>query len=125
MGIYQVGLKSLALAVLACLTAGVVGGWLLTSLGMGFGFFALWFGYLYGLIIGEVALRVSGRKRGLLMEMLAGACAAAGIVIGWLLVVPAGSPDFLPVLFRHLAQPWGLLVLGLAVFAAVTRIRYF
>jgi len=123
--LYQVGPKSLALAILACLATAVLGGWLLASLLMGFGFFVLWFSYLYGLIIAEVALRVTGRKRGPLMEILAGTCAAVGILAGWLFVVPAGSPEFISALGRHLFQPWSLLVLGLAIFAAVTRIRYF
>ena len=123
--LYQVGPKNLALAILACLTAAALGGWLLASLGMSFGFFALWFGYLYGLIIAEVALRVTGRKRGPVMEILAGTCAALGVLAGWLLVTPADSPAFADAFLRHLFNPWSLLVLGLVVFAAVTRIRYF
>lgn len=123
--LYLVSPKSLALAILACLTTAVLGGWLLASKLGSFGFFALWFGYLYGLIIAEVALRVTGRKRGPLMEILAGTSAVAGILVGWLLVLPAGSPEFISVLSGHLFNVWNLLILGLAVFAAVTRIRYF
>jgi hypothetical protein len=123
--LFQVSAGSLATASLVCLGVAVFGGWLLASVGGGFGFFSLWFGFLYGLAIAEVALRITGRKRGPQMEILAGTCAVLGIVAGWALsALVHGGPDPGTALLAHLFNPWSYLLIGLAAVSAVSRIRY-
>ncbi|HLK55005.1 MAG TPA: hypothetical protein VKU00_00485 [Chthonomonadaceae bacterium] len=121
--LYQVSAGSMALAIPACLLAAAFGGWLLTSIGMGFGFFGIAFGFLYGLAIAEIALRITGRKRGLTMEILAGGSAFLGIIAGWL-ITDSTHPLFNHAYFLwHLSNPWSYVLLGVAIFGAVNRIR--
>ncbi len=121
--LFQVSAPSLLLAYLACLGAGILGGWLLLSI-RGFAFFSLWGALIYGTIISEVALRVTGRKRGTQMEILVGVCSALGILAGWFLqslryrMPDAGVGMALP------SDPWFYLMVAVAVFSAVSRIRY-
>jgi hypothetical protein len=123
--LFQVSAGSLATASLVCLGVAVLGGWLLADMGGGLGLFSLWLGFLYGLVIAEVALRITGRKRGIQMEILAGTCAALGIVAGWALsALLHGGPDPVTALIAHLLHPWSYLLIGLAAFSAVSRIRY-
>lgn len=80
--LYQVSAGTLALGYAVCLPAAAFGGWLLTSILGGFGFFGLMIAFFYGVGIGELALRTTGRKRGLKVEILAGMSAAWGILAG-------------------------------------------
>lgn len=124
--LFQVSAGNLALAFLVCLGVSVLGGWLLVGVGLGFGFFALWGALLFGGAVGEVALRVTGRKRGLQMELLAGGTTAAGMLAGWLIkALSFQPPPGVPVAFPLLpGSPLFYLMAGVAVFAAVSRIRY-
>jgi hypothetical protein len=124
--LFQVSAGSLALAFLVCLGVSVLGGWLLVGVGLGFGFFAFWGALLFGGAVGEVALRVTGRKRGLQMEMLAGGTTAAGMLAGWLIkALSFQPPPGVPVAFPLFpGSPLFYLMAGVAVFAAVSRIRY-
>lgn len=124
--LFQVSAGNLALAFLVCLGVSVLGGWLLVGVGLGFGFFALWGALLFGGAVGEVALRVTGRKRGLQMELLAGGTTAAGMLAGWLIkALSFQPPPGVPVAFPLFpGSPLFYLMAGVAVFAAVSRIRY-
>ncbi len=119
--LFQVSAGSLALAVLVSLAVAVLGGWLLISVGLGFGFFALWGALLYGGAVAEVALRVTGRKRGTAMEVVAGVCAALGLLVGWFL---AASSRGAGLAFAVPHSPRLYLVAILGVAAAISRIRY-
>jgi hypothetical protein len=122
--LFQVSLSNLARAYLACLGAAVFGGWLLVGL-LGFGFFALWGAFIYGGLVAEVALRVTGRKRGPQMEVLAGVCSAGGLLAGWGFHIMSYRLPVAPATFFFLPTgPWFYLMAGIAVFAAVSRIRY-
>jgi peptidoglycan/LPS O-acetylase OafA/YrhL len=119
--LHQVSPGSFALAAVACLAASLFGGWFIASQALGYGFMGLWAGFFFGLGIGEIALRVTGRKRGTAMEILAGASVVLGIVGGMginLLLHPETAN-----LFFHLTNPltWAMLVL--ATVSAVGRIR--
>ena len=121
--LFQISPQSLGLGYLACLGAGLFFGWILMGVGRGFGFFALMGAFLYGLGIGEVALRVTGRKRGLQMEILAGVCAAVGVVGGWFLAVPSSAHALPPGYTLTFLDPMNILMLIIATASAVSRIR--
>jgi hypothetical protein len=122
--LFQVSIQSLLLAYLVCLGVAVFGGWLLRELPV-FGFFALWGALFYGMVVAEVALRVTGRKRGTQMEILVGVCSVLGLLGGRLLQflsyrIPGGA-----VVFSLLPTDiWFYLMAAVAVFAAISRIRY-
>ncbi len=116
--------RHLAAAAGACLAAGLAGGWLLTVVFNRFGMFRIWGAFLYGLLVAEAALRASGRKRGLKMEILVGLFAAFGILVPQLINIMSagelGIVDALLILFQNF---WDMLLLGVAVVSAVARIR--
>lgn len=123
--LFQVSAGQIGAAFGAALIVGVLVGWLLVSVGMGFGFFALWGAILYGGLIAEVALRVTGRKRGLEMEIVAGICAGLGILGGWFLdMLRYQAPDGAGPALLFPTSPWFYAMAVLAVMAAVGRIRY-
>lgn len=122
--LFQVSVGSLTQAYAACLAVGILGGWLLLHMLGGFGFFRLWGALLYGLAVAEVALRVTGRKRGSQMEILAGVCAGVGLAGGWLISgLFYGSAFTLDWWLSFLQNPWHYLLAGVAVVAAVGRVR--
>ncbi len=110
--LYQVKAGSLMLGYAVSFAVAIPAGWLLQSM-LGFGFFMLWGAFLYGLLVAEVALRVTGRKRGLQMEIMAGAASLGGLLAGWLLI---GKP-------LALLAGWPVLILVVAFAAALGRIR--
>jgi len=123
--LYQVDPSRLALGVLASLAVGVAGGYAL-ALFFRFGFFLLWGGLLLGGAVGEVLLRVMGRKRGTTMEMTAGVCAGLGVLAGlaaWFLA--NGFIPSLPAIIAFMQRnPFYFFAMGIAVFSAVSRIRF-
>ena len=110
--LYQVKLDRLALAYLASFAVAIPAGWLLQNL-MGFGFFMLWGALLYGLAVAEVGLRVTGRKRGRQMEILAVASTVGGLLANWILMGHSIATF----------TGWPILVLVVAVVSALGRIR--
>lgn len=97
------------------------------------GLISLFLAILYGGFVGEMILRVSGRKRGSRMEAIAGAALVAGSIAARILAapsiasmgnvrVPLGIFNVLVDLFSPSPMPAVLLVLVVA--AAVSRIRY-
>jgi hypothetical protein len=124
--LYQVPPGLMLLGLLTGLAVGVGGGYLLVAASE-IAFFLLWGGLLYGAAVGEVVLRVTGRKRGIKVEITSGVCAAlgaaAGFALWWLVNVgDVGESG----LFSFLAHnPFYLASVGLAVFSAVSRVRFF
>ncbi len=119
--LHQVSPGSFALATAACLAASLFGGWLIVAHALGFGFMGLWAGFLFGIGIGEIALRITGRKRGLAIEVLAGGSVALGIA-GGIGIDVLLHPETASLLF-HLTNPLTYVMLVLATVSAVGRIR--
>lgn len=124
--LYQVPPRLILLGLLAGLAVGVGGGYLLAS-ASGMAFFLLWGGLLYGGFVGEVVLRVTGRKRGITVEAAAGICTAVGAIAGfafwWL--TNGGGNDMGGLVYFLTHNPFYLASVGLALFSAVSRIRFF
>ena len=117
---------SLAVAIIVGLAVSTFGGWLITSheFRVG-GLFELVFGFFFGTGVGEVVLRVTGRKRGTKMEVLAGCVVVAGLVIGHAInSIIDGIPEttsFFSLLFLN---PMALVMYGVSAFGAVNRVRF-
>ena len=119
--LHQVRPGSFALAAAACLSASLFGGWIIASQVIGYGFMSLWIGFFFGIGIGEIALRITGRKRGLAMEILAGTSVMLGIVGGFGINILL-HPE-IPLTGFHLGNPLTYAMLILATVSAVGRIR--
>ena len=103
----------------------------------GIGFFGMLIGYLYGMGIGEVALRLTGRKRGLPIEIMAGTCVLIGLLAGYAFhffiatsfsgaaVVPpdAEAVNISSVALSFLMNPWIYVTIAVSIFGAVSRVR--
>ena len=134
--LYQVDPKRFAVAIPVTLAAALFGGWLMATV-RGLAFFGMFAGFLYGMAVGEIALRLTNRKRGLQMEIMAGCCVLLGLVGGHaihLLVAistfsgaplapgaEAMDPSYL--VLRVLLDPWMYVTFAVSVFGAVSRIR--
>ena len=101
--------RQYALGALCGFGSGVALGWMPHML--------LWLGIIYGYLVGEATLRGGGRKRGLVMQSIAGLAAALGFA-AW------GMTQGYPQLLTQLMNPWDLVGLGLGVFFAVMHVRY-
>ena len=123
--LYQVPADRFALGVLAGGLAGTIVGYLLAA-ASGFGFFLLWGGVLGGGAVGEALLRATGRKRGTNMEIAAGVCAGLGAVVGFLLWCAVNQhPLTLQALLLYGSyHPFYAVGVGLAVFSAISRVRF-
>ncbi len=121
--LFQVPVDRLSLGVIVGLTVGTLGGFVLAS-ASGFGFLLLWAGLFYGGIVGEAVLRTVYRKRGIKVEIASGACTLFGALMGlagWL------QTQNLPLTYiiTHLGlNPFYIASLGIALFAAVSRVRF-
>ena len=135
--LYQVGALSLAKSYPITLLASVFGGWLFATF-LQMGPFSLFIGFLYGLGVGEVGLRVTNRKRGREMEVMAGVCALLGVIGGYALWLGAAylshphSPDLAEsgyiqqpslLMMSTFLSPWTYVAVGLVVFGAINRVR--
>ena len=98
-----------ALAALCGFGSSVALGWMPHML--------LWLGIIYGYLVGEATLRGGGRRRGPLMQVIAGTAAAVGFT-AW------GMIRGYPLVITQFVNPWDLIGLGLGVFFAVMRVRY-
>lgn len=122
--LYQVSLSSFAMTAVVTLIVAVLGGWLISSISFG-GFFSLVIGFFYGTGIGEVVLRMTGRKRGLNLEILAGAAAAIGVVagraimFGGLMAVMPGASGV-----SSFLSPWTIVFAAVSAYGAVNRVRF-
>jgi thiol:disulfide interchange protein len=77
-----------------------------------------WLGIISGYLVGEATLRGGGRKRGLVMQAIAGLAAALGFA-AW-----GSGPHGLPDLMALLSNPFNLIGAGLSIFFAVSHVRY-
>jgi len=120
----QVETKDLLRAYLVCLPSAAFGGWLLANVGYSFGLFGGILTFLYGLGVGEIGLRVTGYKRGLRMEIMAGVCVVFGLIDGVIIEMLKGAHfgRGYP-LTMLLLSPWTYVVIALAIYGAVSRIR--
>jgi hypothetical protein len=121
--VYQAENKDYAKGAVAAFATALFGGWLLST-ASGFGFFFLWFCFLYGLAVAEVTLRATGRKRGIPMEILVGAATGIGVVGGYVFGALVGGGDPTNALLDALRNPWSYVAVAIAVFSAVSRIRH-
>ena len=136
---YQVDGASLAKAASVCLIVAIFGGWLLATLG-GLGFFAMFVAFLYGFGVGDIGYRLTGRKRGMSIEIMVGTCILIGILAGFAVhfaipefahapLAPAfdGEGDPLPktqdLVRLALINPWNYVTIIVSVFGGVCRIR--
>jgi uncharacterized membrane protein YeaQ/YmgE (transglycosylase-associated protein family) len=105
---------------------GIVGGYLLAA-ATGFGFFLLWLGLFYGGAVGESVLRTVYRKRGPKVEVAAGICALIGALVGLAIYFTTqGFPlRFDPIIAFLSVHPFYAFSIGVAVFSAVSRTRFF
>ena len=135
--LYQIDPKSFALAIPVTLIVAVFGGWLMSTI-RNIGFFGMLIGYLYGMAVGEVALRLTGRKRGIWIEILAGSAVLVGLIAGHAIQfamlsalkthVPyaddeAINPSRQVMLMMYLANPWMYVAAAVSILGAVSRIR--
>ena len=130
--LYQVSLQGLALGTLGCLTTGVFGGWIMAAYGYQNGLFGGFLAFVYGIVVAEVGLRITGRKRGLQMEIMTGTCAALGL-IGGLLIELLTTPlqhtqdgDVIPLataMNDAFMYPMFYLFIAVAIYGAISRVR--
>ena len=130
--LFRVDGRSLALGYAGSLAAGVAGGWLMATVGVGLGFFGCFLAYAYGIAVAEVALRITGRKRGPHIEIMAGVSAALGLIGGLylhLLTLPplprqfangVATPSYMTL---YLSNPVIYVIAAVAIYGAVSRIR--
>ena len=121
---FELERSKIAPVVLATLLAGIVLGWILVGVFGGFGFFGFLADYFYGVTVGEVALRISGRKRGVAMEVIGVSSAVIGVIAGHILMLGRAGMPVPVILLSLLMQPMVYLQVGIAGYAAFSRIRY-
>ena len=121
--LFQVPIDRLALGVIVGLTIGTIGGFVLAS-ARGFGFLMLWGSLLYGGIVGEAVLRTVYRKRGLKVEVASGACAVLGMLMGFAGWMQTQHLPLASIATELGASAYFLIAIGIAAFAAVSRVRY-
>ncbi len=124
--LFQVSVDRLAIGVAVGLVVGHIGGYLLAA-ASGFGFFILWLGLFYGGAVGESVLRAVYRKRGPKIEVAAGLCVLVGSLGGLAIyfVTQGFKMGFDPILAYLTAHPFYAFSVGVAVFSAVSRTRFF
>jgi hypothetical protein len=98
-----------ALGTLCAFGSALLLGWMPARL-------VMWLGIIYGYLVAEATLRGGGRKRGLMMQVIAAVAAAVGVA--------AWELDFGRLPVTMLLEPWALVGIGLSVFFAVTHVRY-
>jgi hypothetical protein len=121
--LFEVRSDRLAVSLIVGLTVATIGGFILASAGT-FGFLLLWASLFYGGIVGEAVLRTVHRKRGIKVEVTAGACALLGALMGlaaWMQTQGLPLTQFATLLG---SRPFFLIAVGIGVFAAVSRVRF-
>ena len=126
--LYQMSAGSLALGYAGSLAVATFGGWIMAEMGYRLGFFGLFLAFVYGIVVAESGLRIVNRRRGLKVEIMAGVCAFLGLVLGLLLTLltrrgDAGAGNVSGYLAAQLMNPMTYVIVGIAVYGAVSRIR--
>jgi len=91
--------------------------------------------FIYGYLVGEVALRAGQRRRSLAMQVAAGLAALIGSAVGMaplLLLtlaliqhpVPTPPETEAPVAFHFTSLTWPLIRTGIGIIATVSRVRF-
>ncbi len=113
---------ALLVAAAAGGVAAIFGGWLVNSIHLGL-FFDLVIAFGYGTALGEIILRVTGRKRGMKMEVLAGALPVIGLLTMHFMSLPA---EFVIQhgVFGSILNPFSICTAGVAAAGAVNRVRF-
>ncbi len=116
--------QQVALGFLAAVATAFAGGVILHS-GLGY---ILILAFPYGALIGEAALRAGQHRRSWAMQVMTGVGAALGSSVGAMVnLIPGAVPGesgiwvFSPLSALH---PMTLVVTGIAVVIAVSRVRY-
>jgi hypothetical protein len=124
--LYQVRPDRLALGLVAVLAVAFGIGMLLASI-RGFGIFMLWGPLLGGQAIGELILRITGRKRGPKIEIGTGIAATVGVIASFFTWgLTHGRPmDILAIMNLLQDSPFYVIGAVLLVFSAVSRVRFF
>jgi hypothetical protein len=129
--LYKIHPARLALTAMAALVVGVIGAYVISSIS----FFVFLVGPFYGGVVAEVVLRVSGRKRGPVLE----AIGIGSIVLGYLLTLmptlimitgsphavtatPAAAPMMVGLGLSHTV--WQLVGAALAISTCYGRLKY-
>lgn len=107
--LYKINPGRLILATICGLVVGVIGASVLSMMS----FFVLFAGPIYGAIVAEVVLRVTGRKRGPIIE----AIGVGSIIVGALLT-------FLPELLRLIGMGSAHVVPGTVLAWSVTSVMW-
>ncbi len=117
--IYQYGTQDVLRGLGASLLVAIAGGCLLAT-AHSFGLMlSIWGGLLQGYIVAEACLRVTNRKRGLVMEAIVGCSVVLGLVLGCLLISDyQGIP-----LEVYLASPYSYILLVIATVVGVGKVR--
>jgi hypothetical protein len=128
-GVFKPSILQSFSAGIVGVVAGILAGWLV---GLDLGIWALFLAVPYGTAAGEVILRACGRKRGRLLEIIAGISFAIGavggrVVIGFIVVNL--NPQITHNLWAFMAEafapfPIGPIALAVALSCIVSRIRY-
>jgi hypothetical protein len=129
--LYKVSPLRLVLAIVVGIAAGTVGAAILFVTG----FFVFFIGPTYGLIVAEIVLRVTGRKRGILIESIGVGSIVVGalIAIGYSVMTDmraaalAGAHIGFGVMLQSIvgAIVWPLIGIVLAISSCFSKIRYF
>jgi hypothetical protein len=117
--IFQASPRQYALAIPAALATGLLLGW--------FAQLILFIGpAVYGYVVGEATLRAGGRRRGLGMQIIAGAGALLGVLF-WRLGGPAGIAGGQTLTLSHflamVSDPFTLLAIALSIGFAAVHVR--
>ncbi len=128
--LYQIDARGMALGYLGSLAAGLFGGWIVTSYGLYIGFFGWGLAFVIGNLVAEAGLRITGRKRGLQMEIMAGLSTFLGFFGGLLIhlsthpVIEEGVKEATNLTLQYeLMNPLIYVVLGCALAGAILRVR--
>lgn len=125
---YDVSASYFALALLAGLGAGIVGGVLLFVFAGGF---SLWLSPFFGYAVGEAVSRAANRKRGPRLQLATFISIVAGAILGkygpFLLAATLGSGALGPA-WTMIAQSlgrdiWLMLFTAIALFVGLGRVR--
>ncbi len=127
--LYQIGAGRLVLTALSTLIVALLGAVIVYSIG----FFVFFLGPMYGVAVAEVALRVSGRKRGRIIEAIGvGSIVAGAVIVIWFEILPilhlaahGRSITGGDVLAAFGGLAWPLIGVGLAVASCFSKLRYY
>lgn len=135
----NIPINNFLIALPLTLLGAIFGGWLLATL-IPMGVFILFVSYLYGLGVGEIAIRSIGRRKGWKVQLLSGLSTFIGLVVGILIhtlvsqLRSSGIPNIdeevglsnsNTLLIIFLTNPWTYAAALLAIFGSVQRVKNF